>query len=95
MTDTLVVDEAATDKAREALRNNRRVHAVPVADWMNAEAKRVTAKDFVYEVRRMYESSMKLSPRFAGDYRAFWKLPADFTFHEPKAKRAKTGAKRS
>ena len=86
-TDKMVVDEVATAAARKVLREARRAKAVPVADWLKDEAKRVAAKDFVYEVRRMYENSMKLSPRFAGEFRAFWKLPKDFTFTEKKVRR--------
>ena len=32
------------------------------------------------EVRKMYASAMKLSPRFAGEFRAFWKLKDGFKF---------------
>ncbi len=86
-TDKMVVDVAATAAARKVLREARRAKAVPVSDWLKDEAKRVAAKDFVYEVRRMYESSMTLSPRFAEEFRAFWKLPKDFGFTEKKVRR--------
>ena len=41
------------------------------------------AKDFQAPVQRMYEESMKLSPRWASEFREFWDLPEDFMFGVP------------
>ena len=41
---------------------------------------RVLAQDFIEPVRRMYAESMRLSPRWAAEYRGFWDLPEDFDF---------------
>ena len=79
------VDAKATAKARAKLRANRRKRAVPVSEWIESERERVSGKDFVYEVRRMYQGGMKLSPRFAEEFRAFWSLPKTFAFEDEKA----------
>jgi hypothetical protein len=36
--------------------------------------------DFGVHVQRMYAESMRLSERWAADFRAAWDLPADFDF---------------
>lgn len=83
------VDVKVTAKARQKLRANRRKRAVPVAEWIKSEGNRVAAKDFVYEVRRMYQGGMKLSPRFSEEFRAFWSLPKGFVFEDEKAPKRK------
>ena len=88
-TGDVVVDAAATQQERESIRANRRRRAVPVADWLKAERKRVAAKDFVTEVAAMYRGAMILSPRFTAEFRAFWLLPESFEFEDPKLARRK------
>ena len=41
---------------------------------------RVTGAALAPEVRKMYAAAMKLSPRFAAEFRDFWSLADDFTF---------------
>ena len=36
-------------------------------------------KDFTYEVAVMYRGGMKLSERFAREFREFWDLPDDYS----------------
>jgi acetone carboxylase alpha subunit len=74
----LAADLAATAKLRKAMRKRRLARARPVAGWLAAERKRVAAADFVPEVRKMYASAMRLSPRFAREFRVFWKLKGNF-----------------
>jgi acetone carboxylase alpha subunit len=76
----LVVDEPATRAAREDLRERRRRRGMPVSTWIERERARVEAKDFAPEVRRMYASAIRLSPRFADEFRAFWGLENSFAF---------------
>lgn len=77
-TDRFEADLAATATRREAIRQDRLTHSVPVADWIARESKRVAAGDFAPEVAKMYASAMKLSSRFSRDFRGFWSLPDDF-----------------
>lgn len=79
-TDRLEVDAKATAKRRAKMREKRRKRAVPVSEWIAKEGKRVRTGKLAPEVKLMYGAAMKLSPRFAAEYRAFWSLDDDFTF---------------
>ncbi len=64
--------------------------AVPVREWMAAQRERILAHgdgdgggDFGAHVRRMYAESMRLSDRWAAEFRSFWELPEDFDFGVP------------
>ena len=61
------------------MRAERITTSVPVSVWIAEEAKRVAACDFAPEVAKMHANAMKLSPRFAADFRKFWGLSEDFT----------------
>jgi acetone carboxylase alpha subunit len=74
----LEADLAATAALRKAMRKRRIKRARPVSEWLAEERKRVAAADFTPELRKMYESAMRLSPRFAHEFRAFWKLRSSF-----------------
>jgi N-methylhydantoinase B/oxoprolinase/acetone carboxylase alpha subunit len=78
-----VVDEAATAAKRRDIREARKKRAVPFKQWWAEERKKVQAQENMDPaVRRMWMSSMKLSPGYADELRAFWKLPEDFVFSE-------------
>jgi acetone carboxylase, alpha subunit len=81
-TDEMEADLAATAAAREELRRERVRRAVPVAEWMAQESTRIRDQKFAFEVRRMYASAMRLSPRFSSEFRDFWGLEPSFTFGE-------------
>jgi N-methylhydantoinase B/acetone carboxylase alpha subunit len=68
---------------REAARRRRLERARPVREWWAQQRERVLAQDFIEPVRVMYAESMKLSPRWAAEYRGFWDLPEDFDFDAP------------
>jgi hypothetical protein len=51
-----------------------------VRDWVAAERERILAQDFAAVVKVMYAESMRLSPRWAAEYRGFWDLPEDFEY---------------
>lgn len=76
-------DEAATSELRDAMRSERASAAVPVREWMKAERERVLARDMIEPVQRMYAESMRLSKRWAREFREFWDLPEDFEFDVP------------
>ncbi len=76
-----IIDVQATEKKREGIREARRRRGVPFRDWWQQERKQVAAGANMDEaVRRMWNSSMKLSPGYAAELRAFWNLPVDFEF---------------
>ena len=76
----LEADPAATAKKRKAMRAARLRKSGPVSQWMKAEKVKVAKGHFSTEVKRMYASAMKLSPRFTRDFNSFWGLKPNFTY---------------
>jgi N-methylhydantoinase B/oxoprolinase/acetone carboxylase alpha subunit len=75
------VDVAATAKKRDEIRAARKRRGVPFRDWWAAERRKVQAKEGMDPaVTQMWRDSMRLSPDYARELRAFWQLPADFEF---------------
>ncbi len=80
-TGTYVVDTDATDAKRDEMREQRKTRAIPFKEWWAAERERIEAQENMdVAVRRMWKSSMALSPSYAEELRAFWNLPEDFVF---------------
>jgi N-methylhydantoinase B len=65
---------------RDAARTRRLERARPAKEWWADERERVLAGDLIEPIRASYEESMKLSPRWAAEFRGFWDLPEDFSF---------------
>jgi acetone carboxylase, alpha subunit len=76
-------DLDATDARRAQVREQRGRSAVPVREWMAQERQRVLDHDMIEPVQRMYAESMRLSERWAREFRDFWELPEDFDFPVP------------
>ena len=53
-----------------------------------SERERVLAGDLIEPVKAGYAESMKLSPRWAAEFRGFWDLPEDFELRRRDADRA-------
>ena len=68
---------------RDAFRRRRLERGVPVREWYAAERERVLAQDYAEQVKTMYAESMRLSPKWAAEYRGFWDLPEDFDYDVP------------
>jgi hypothetical protein len=84
MTDTFIVDDAGAFVAdRDRARRRRLERALPFAEWWAAQRERVLAQDLIEPVKVGYAESMKLSPRWAAEFRGFWNLREDFTFDAP------------
>src|SRR5438874_1625792 len=73
-------DPQATEGRRQAMRAERAERAVPVREWMQAERQRVLDGDMIDPVKRMYAESLRLSERWAREFREFWDLPDDFDY---------------
>jgi acetone carboxylase gamma subunit len=65
---------------REGFRRRRLERALPVREWVAAERARILAQDIAQPIKEMYAESMRLSPRWAAEYRGFWDLPEDFDY---------------
>jgi hypothetical protein len=47
---------------------------------MESERRRLLDRDLIEPIQRMYAESMRLSERWAREFRSFWDLPEDFDF---------------
>ncbi len=65
---------------RDAYRRRRLERGRPAHEWWREARERVLAGDLIDAVKVGYAESMKLSARFAAEYRGFWDLPEDFAF---------------
>jgi N-methylhydantoinase B/acetone carboxylase alpha subunit len=65
---------------REAALRDRLERSVPAEEWRASERDRIVAGALIEPVRAMYAESMRLSPRFAAEFRGFWDLEEDFEF---------------
>ncbi len=75
------LDLEATRELREQRREERVEDAQPVTEWIEDERDRILEeRDLIDDVKKTYESSMRMSKQFAEFYREFWDLPADFGF---------------
>ncbi|RUY87815.1 5-oxoprolinase, partial [Mesorhizobium sp. M7A.F.Ca.CA.001.10.2.1] len=75
-----IADIDATVERRAAMRKERLAKAVPVVDWIAKERGRVERADFAPEVKKMYASAIKLSPRFTSEFSEFWNVDARSIF---------------
>ena len=75
------IDEEATRELREQRHNERIEDAQPVTEWLEDQRERILdGEDLIDDVKKTYESSMRMSDQFADFYREFWDLPEDFSF---------------
>ncbi|MEF8818655.1 MAG: hydantoinase B/oxoprolinase family protein [Haloferacaceae archaeon] len=75
------VDEAATRELREEMMDERAEEAVPVSEWYEEQRERIqTERDLIDDVKKTYESSMRMSRQFTEFFTGFWDLPEDFGF---------------
>lgn len=75
------IDEAASARKREEIRQARKERGVPFQQWWQQEREKILAKEnMASAVLDMWRSSMELSPEYGQEMRALWQLPEDFTF---------------
>jgi len=79
-TDEYLVDPARTNELRAETRRLRKRRAQPVTEWYAKTRERVLAKDFDPLVAGMYRDSMRMSARWAEEFRRYWELDAEFGF---------------
>lgn len=72
------VDEAGTVARRGEIRCLRLERGRPAAEYKVRARKRVAAKDFPKPVRAMYSDVIRISRKFATEFRTFWDLPGDY-----------------
>ena len=75
------IDEAATTRKRDEMRQARKDRGVPFRQWWKQEREKILAKEnMASAVQEMWRTSMELSPKYGEELRAFWKLTEDFSF---------------
>ena len=74
------IDIQATEKARQAIRDQRKARSVSFGDFYEAERKIVLEKNMIEPVKQMYRESMQLSAKWSQEFREYYMLPADFQF---------------
>ena len=52
-------------------------------EWMTGERQRILDGDMIEPAQRMYAESMRLSEKWAREFREFWDLPDNFAFDVP------------
>jgi N-methylhydantoinase B/acetone carboxylase alpha subunit len=75
-----VIDEAATRKERQKIRDNRRSRAIDFKEFFEIERQIIIDKKLIEPIKNMYRESMELSPKWAEEFKAYYGLPADFQF---------------
>jgi acetone carboxylase, alpha subunit len=65
---------------RDAGRARRLERARPAREWWAEQRERLLAGEIIDPVKVAYAESMKLSSRWAAEFRGFWDLPEDFQF---------------
>lgn len=71
------VNEEATQKKREQIREDRAQRAMPVREWLDKERPRVLDADMPKWVLRMYQESITLSDEWGKEFKDFWGIPDD------------------
>jgi acetone carboxylase alpha subunit len=79
---TYVLDVAATETRRKAIRKERIAKSVPTREWMKSERDKIARKEAGDHVKQMFAASFKLGPRFYAEFKAFWELPESWTLTE-------------
>jgi hypothetical protein len=75
------VSDDATQERRRKMRETRKERGIPFKQWWAEERQKIEARENMAEaVLDMWRTSMKYSPRYAEELRAFWNLPEGFTF---------------
>jgi N-methylhydantoinase B/acetone carboxylase alpha subunit len=66
------VDDAATDEAREAIRERREAESMTYDEFYEQERERVAEGDVSDQVATMYDEVFDISEAFAEEFEAFW-----------------------
>jgi len=73
-----LIDEEATKKRREDIRNERKDRSMTFEEYWEYERKKITEGKLYEAVTAMYSESLKLSSKWGKEFREFWKLSENF-----------------
>jgi len=72
------IDENATEKRREEIMKERKEKSMTFEEFWEYERKKITEKKLYEAVTLMFSESLKLSKKWAKEFREFWKFPENF-----------------
>ncbi|MBI2864616.1 MAG: hydantoinase B/oxoprolinase family protein [Chloroflexi bacterium] len=75
---TLEVDLEKTGALRAAIRQSRLKRGIPAKQYIAQERERLLSGDLTKVARDLYDDILKISPKFAGEFREFWDLPEGY-----------------
>jgi N-methylhydantoinase B/acetone carboxylase alpha subunit len=75
-----VIDEEATRKERQRIRDIRKSRAIDFKEFLESERQIVLEKNLIEPIKNMYRESMELSPKWAEEFKEYYGLPEDFQF---------------
>jgi len=73
-----VIDEKSTMARQEELRKERKEKSMTFEEFWEYEKKKITEEKLYEAVSLMFSESLKLSKKWAKEFREFWKLPEDY-----------------
>ncbi|MFX1273962.1 MAG: hydantoinase B/oxoprolinase family protein [Promethearchaeota archaeon] len=77
-----VIDENATKKRREEIRNERKDKSMSFKEFWEYERKKITEGKLYEAVSVMYSESLRLSSKWGKEFREFWKVPENYEMEE-------------
>lgn len=75
-----VIDERKTEELRKQKIQERLKKGIPVKEWYKKRREDLVNKNMPELIKDMYNGSLTKGKRWPDEFRAFWGLPADFTF---------------
>jgi len=72
------IDEKATEIKKEELKKERREKSITFEEYWEEEKRKITENKLSDPVKLMYSESLKLSEKWAKEFKEFWKLPENF-----------------
>jgi N-methylhydantoinase B/oxoprolinase/acetone carboxylase alpha subunit len=75
-----VIDQEATRKERQKIRDIRKSRAIDFKEFLESERRIVLEKNLIEPIKNMYRESMELSPKWAQEFKEYYGLPEDFQF---------------
>jgi N-methylhydantoinase B/oxoprolinase/acetone carboxylase alpha subunit len=73
-----VVDDEATRRLREEKRRERLARGLPAAEYKRRVRERLVSGDIPQPAKALYRDVLRISQKWAREFREFWDLPEDF-----------------
>jgi acetone carboxylase alpha subunit len=77
--ETFEIDYETTRKLREARRKERLARGIPAKEYIKSVREKVVSGNIPSVAKNCINESLRISPKFLGEFREFWGLPDDFS----------------